>query len=46
VVATTEETVSDRLSNGALLEFRRDDGAEVREGKWRLAPKHVARRTR
>ncbi|MGK3981359.1 hypothetical protein WMF38_57710 [Sorangium sp. So ce118] len=45
VVAATDETVSATLSNGSLLEFSRADGAEVREGKWRLAPKHV-RRTR
>lgn len=44
VVATTDETVSATLSSGALLVFRRDDGAEVHEGKWQLAPNHLARR--
>lgn len=44
VVAATAETVSAKLSNGALLEFSLADGAEVNEGKWRLAPKHVRRK--
>lgn len=46
VVSTTAETVSARLSNGALLEFRRDDGEDASGGMWRLAPKHLARNMR
>lgn len=44
VVGGTTDTVIARLGNGTMLEFWLCDGEEVREGKWRLAPKHVRRK--